>query len=652
MASVSLTRSVTARGVRSGARPQWRLAGAAAVLLAWTQPGHAQSLQQLQQLSIEQLSQIQVTSVAKRKEKLSDAPAAIYVITHDDIMRSGFTTIPDMLRLAPNLEVAQLSSTTYAISARGFNVGFNASLSNKLLILIDGRSVYTPLFGGVYWDMQAMPPEDIERIEVISGPGAALWGANAVNGVVNIITRNSSDTQGGLLTVGAGNYQLYDAVQYGGRLGPNLTYRVHGEFTHFNAYPQPGGGSAGDAWFKPQGGFRLDWTPPGQSLSVQGDIFDATEKPADTIRGGDAMVTWRRELSEDSSLQVLAYYDNAQRWTNNYGGFSVETYDVEAQHSFKVSGWNNIVWGAGERVINYRIVTPNAPSGLRFVPMSATLNLANVFAQDTISLSPKLKLTLGLKLEDEPYAGVQPMPNVRLGWNPTDKVLFWAAVSRAVRSPTPVDQTIQELVGGRDILNGSSNFQPERLTSFEIGSRVQVSPRASFSVSLYYNLYNDLRSINNAPPGSGVLLQFGNQIAATTFGVEAWGSYQLTDWWRLSAGLTAQHEDFRFQQGSLEATGLIWVANDPPHQASLHSSMSLGHGVTLDGFLREVGELPHPDVPGYVELDARIGWRVNERLSLSLSGFNLLHAHHLEFIEPGQSTAIPRLVFAQAQIRF
>ena len=345
-------------------------------------------------------------------------------------------------------------------------------------------------------------------------------------------------------------------------------------------------------------------------------------------------------------------YDNAQRWTNNGGGFAIETYDLEVQHSFKVAGWNDIVWGGGERVINYRIQTPGGPNGLRFQPGGATLNLANVFAQDTISLASTLKLTLGLKLEDEPYAGVQAMPSVRLGWSAMRQVLVWAAISRAVRSPTPVDQTIGEFVGGRDILSGSSNFMPEKVTAYEVGTRVQLSPRASFSVSGYYNTYSDLRSINPAGPGSSAVLVFGNQIAATTFGVEAWGSYQLTDWWRISAGVSAQHEDFRFLPGSLKTIGLEWVADDPGHQASLRSTMNLGHGVTLEAFLREVGRLPHPTVPGYVELNARIGWKVNPRLHLSLSGFNLLHPQHLEFINPSQSTAIPRMVFAEAQVRF
>jgi len=280
-----------------------------AVMAALAPPAAAQTLQQLQGMSIEDLGNVQVTSVAKASEPLGDAPAAIYVISHDDIIRSGATTIPEMLRLAPNLEVAQLNSTSYAISARGFNVGDNASLSNKLLVLIDGRSVYSGMFGGVYWDMIQVLPENIERIEVISGPGATLWGANAVNGVINIITRNSSQTQGGVLTLSEGNYQRGASVQYGGRLAPDLTYRVHLSIADFSAYPTSSGQSANDGWYKPQGGFRVDWNPPNDSLSVQGDLFTATEQPDGFIRGHDVETTWQHKFNDGSSLQLLAYYD-------------------------------------------------------------------------------------------------------------------------------------------------------------------------------------------------------------------------------------------------------------------------------------------------------------------------------------------------------
>ena len=642
------------------ARPLTNIAGrpltniAASLLaiatLAWTTHAGAQSVEQLRDLSIEQLSEIQVSSVSKTTERLSDAPAAIYVISHDDIIRSGVTSIPEMLRLAPNLEVAQLNSTTWAISARGFNVGLNASLSNKLLVLIDGRSIYTPMFGGVYWDMHQVLPEDIERIEVISGPGAALWGANAVNGVVNIITRGTGETLGGILTLGAGNLERSASLQYGGRIAPDLTYRIHTEFSAYSSYPQQSNGhDAHDGWSKPQGGFRIDWTPKGDTVSLQGDIYQAADQPSGAVSGRDLVATWQHRFDDGSSLQLLGYFDDSRRFSNDGGGgFAVTTYDVEIQHNFTIAGWNNIVWGAGERSYGYTFEN----TALQLVPPRQTLNLANIFVQDTISLASNLKLTLGLKLEDEPYAGVQLMPSARLAWKATDAVLLWTAVSRAVRSPTPVDVSIREYGGSVDFLNGSSGFRPETLTAYEAGTRVQLSPRASFSVSAFYDVYDDLRSIDASPTPGGLPFVFGNQMAGTVFGVEVWGNLQVTDWWRLSAGFNLQHEDLRFLAGSTQLAGLAFVSDDPGHQASLHSAMDLGHDVTWDVYLRDVGVLPHPGVPGYVEASTRIAWNVTKSVQVSLSGFNLLHARHREFFEDGTTTDIPRSVLAQVRVRF
>jgi iron complex outermembrane recepter protein len=634
--------------VRDAAAPRHLGGLAAASLLALTPPAFAQTLDELRQLSIEQLGEIEVTSVSKSAVMLSDAPAAIYVISHDDVIRSGATTIPEMLRLAPNLEVAQINSTSHAISARGFNVGDNASLSNKLLVLIDGRSVYSPMFGGVYWDMQVVPPETIERIEVISGPGAALWGANAVNGVINIITRSSSETQGGLLTLGAGNLERDVAVQYGGRITPDLTYRFHGEFSSFSSYPATSGANANDAWTRPSGGLRLDWNRPGDSVSVQGDIMAATQQPDGFIRGSDAAATWHHDFSDGSSLQLLAYFENSYRGVNNGSSFSVNTYDIEVQHNFTVAGWNNIVWGAGDRALRYTFEN----TALALDPSSQTLNLANIFAQDTISLADSLKLTLGMKLENEPYSGWQTMPSARIAWKATESVLLWSAVSRALRSPTPIDANLREFAGTLDVLNGSTAFRPEALTAYEIGTRVQVSPKASFSLSGYYNVYDDLRSINPGQTASGLPFHFGNLMAGKVYGVEVWGNYQITSWWRLSGGFNLLHEDLKFLPGSSTVAGLAFVADDPNQQATLHSSMNLGESVTWDAYVREVGMLPHPGVPGYVELDTRVGWNVTRALQLSVSGFNLLHARHREFLEGGVSTDVPRSVLVQARVRF
>jgi iron complex outermembrane receptor protein len=628
----------------------WGLAGGwiAAMVLFRPCAAGAQTLEELRTLSVEQLADIQVTSVAKRPEPLSDAPAAIYVITHDTIMRSGYTTIPEILRLAPNLEVAQISANAYAISARGFNVGDNASLSNKLLVLIDGRSVYSPMFGGVYWDSFDVLPENIERIEVISGPGATLWGANAVNGVINIITYPSSQTQGGVLTMGEGSQQRNAGVQYGGRLGPDLTYRVHGDIQDFSAYPQPSGRSADDTWWQPGGGFRVDWTPRSDMVSVQGDIDTETPQPDGFNRNGDLAVSWQHKFDDGATLQLLTWYDYSGRYQNNGNGFTLNTYDIEAQYNTTVAGWNNIVVGAGERAFRY--VFEN--TALALVPAAQTLNLANIFMQDTITLSSQFKVTLGVKLEDEPYAGVQAMPSIRAAWKPINSALLWAAVSRAVRSPTPVDTNLREYIGTLDYLSGSTGFRPETLTAYEIGTRVQLGSQASFSVSAYHDVYDQIRSIDLSPTPNGLPLVFGNLMAGTVNGVEVWGDYQVTKWWRLTAGFSLMHENLVFLPGSLSVAGLAFVADDPGHQATLHSAVNLGHGVTWDAYLRNVGSLPHPGVPGYTELDMRVGWAVTSRLELSLAGFNLLHPQHIEFLESGQTTEIPRSVFAQARVRF
>lgn len=626
----------------------------AVALMATSGRAQAQTLEQLRGLSIRQLAQIEVTSVAKRPESLSDAPAAIYVITHSEIMRSGYQSIPNILRLAPNLEVAQLNATTWAITSRGMNVGDNASLSNKLLVLVDGRSVYSPMFGGMYWDAFDILPEDIERIEVISGPAATLWGANAVNGVVNIITYPASKTQGGILTLGEGSLERNASVQYGGRIAPDLTYRVHGDISDFSAYPQANGRSANDAWWRPGGGFRLDWTPGNDSVSVQGDLSTATEDPGGFNRYGDLQATWRHRFDDGSTLQLLTYYDHFNRSENNSNSFTLNTYDAELQYNVTALGWNNIVVGAGERAFTYVFEnTPlSAPTALVLQPPRQTLNLANIFAQDTISLSPRLKVTLGVKLEDEPYAGVQAMPSIRVAWKPVHATLLWGAVSRAVRSPTPVDTNLREYLGGIDYLSGSSGFQPETLTAYEIGTRIQLSAAATVSVTLYHDVYSQLRSIDLSPTPNGLPFVFGNLMAGSINGVEAWADYQVTKWWRLTAGFDLLHENLAFLPGSLSVAGLAFVADDPGHQATLHSAVDFGHGVTWDAYLRNIGGLPHPAVPGYTELDMRIGWAVTRRLELSLSGFNLLHPQHMEFLEPGISVEIPRSVFVQAQIRF
>ncbi|MGN6514314.1 MAG: TonB-dependent receptor plug domain-containing protein [Rhizomicrobium sp.] len=629
------------------------------VLAAW--PAAAQQLlasADLSKLSIEQLENVEITSVSKRPEPLGVAPAAVYVITHDEIVRSGALTIPEILRLAPNLFVAQTSPSSYIITARGFS-GNNAAqnFSDKLLVLIDGRSVYNPLFSGMYWDMQDVPVEDIERIEVISGPGATLWGANAVNGVINIVTRKSSDTQGGVLEVGAGNQYARAMLQYGGTLGDNVSYRVYAKTFRYGAFDVAGThDSAHDGWQKPQGGFRLDWTPGSDQVTVSGDIYDGRENNNGTmdglIAGGNLLGNWQHKFEDGSNLQVTAYYDNVQRKTvGDSAGFTIDTYQFEAQYNFHWGEWNNIVVGAGQRLNRYRIADRIGPvTSLLFVPNHGELDLTNVFVQDDMALADDFTLTLGLKLEDDPYSGVTPMPSVRASWQVDDDNTIWAAASRAIRSPTPFDTHVEEDLGPTAFLVGNPDFRPEKLTAYELGYRGQLSENASLSVSAYESVYDDLKSIE-LDPVTAFPLHWGNGMKGHVYGIEAWGSYEAADWWKLSAGVNFLSEKMKFKPGASGILGDSQQGDDPHHQAFLRSSMLLSDSVTFDLDCRYVGQLPKPHVPGYVELNSRLGWMVTDRLELSLSGFNLLHAHHREFTVP-LADDVKRSFFIDARWKF
>ncbi|MEA3133497.1 MAG: iron complex outerrane recepter protein, partial [Gammaproteobacteria bacterium] len=374
----------------------------------------AASVRSLKTLSIEQLMNVEITSVSKTGEPLSDAAAAIYVITRDDILNSGARSLPDMLRLAPNLQVAQITGSTFAITARGFN----GPAASKLLVLVDGRSVYTPYHSGVSWDVQDVLPEDIERIEVISGPGATLWGANAVNGVINITTRKSADTRGGSLQVGGGNLEQRASLQYGGKLGEGISYRAYIDSFHDGHDVTASGTNAHDDWRKSQGGFRLDWTPSGDLVTLQGDFYGGSEDkftgPDQAISGRNVLARWNHALAGASALQIQAYYDYTKFSIPGVASDDLNTYDFEVQHSFAWGTRQNLVWGGGIRTEKDNF--PSVLSGtqlLLFSPQRRTLNLADIFVQDSISLAPTLKMILGTKFEHDPYVGGEVLPNAR-----------------------------------------------------------------------------------------------------------------------------------------------------------------------------------------------------------------------------------------------
>ncbi|MGH7074408.1 MAG: TonB-dependent receptor plug domain-containing protein, partial [Stellaceae bacterium] len=455
---------------------------------------------------------------------------------------------------------------------------------------------------------------------MISGPGGTLWGANAVNGVINIITRNSRDTEGGELVMGGGNLGGGATVQYGGRLAPDLTYRAYlGDFYTAHSTTSTGA-SADDSWSRPQGGFRLDWSPAGNLVTLEGDLYRGRENqlgaPDQTILGGDLLGRWRHTFAGGSALQIQAYYDSAGRFVpGGGGGDQLNTFDVDVQHSFALNGWNAIVWGAGERFDTYRVF---AEPSLQFNPDAGRLNYANVFVEDTMSITDRVKLFPGIKLEDDAYVGVEPLPSLRASWKITDTNLLWAAVSRAERSPTPFDRDA-EGGGSPPLLIGGADFQSEKLIAYEIGYRTEPTPNSSLSISAYYNRYTSLRSIDFTPTFFPV--EFANFGHGDTYGVEIWGDWQVNDWWRLSAGINLEHENLTFDVPltpgffapyeapvvpTIENQIIGYTGDDPAAQGSLRSTIRLLPNLSWQADLRYVGPLPNPAVPGYVELNTSL----------------------------------------------
>lgn len=606
----------------------------------------------LSQMSLEELGNVQVTSVSKSPEPLRQAAANVYVITHEDILRSGATSLVEALRLAPNLQATQLTASSYQLGSGGFG-GHQASqnFANKLLILIDGRSVYSPLYSGVYVDTLDMVLEDVDRIEVISGPGGTLWGANAMNGVINIITRPSYETEGVLASIGAGNQEQISSARYGDTLGADGSYRVYGMTFHRGAEELADGSSAHDGWSKGQGGFRADWTLPQDEFTLQGDMYRGTENQLglddNTLLGANIVTRWRHQWDR-SDVQVQAYFDDSERYgpTNtNAGGLLLRTYDVEIQQNLLIGTAQHFIWGVGERVNSY--VITNTPT-LLFVPAARNLTLGDEFAQDTITLAKSLQVTLGLKLEDDPYSGWSALPDLRVSWDLNSRGVLWAAAARGIRSATPFDTNVEEKSGTTLFLTGNPDFTTEKVSAYELGYRVQPASFASFSISPFYNVYRDLRTIELAGNGGFLPLHWGNLMRGDTFGVTAWGTLQVTDWWRLAPSFSLLRKNLRFDAGASGLLGLAQAGDDPASQAAITSSMNIGARMTFDVSLRHVAALPDPELASYNDLNARLGWQLSKALEISLSGTNLAHAFHLEYPAPaGEEIARTYMISAR-----
>ncbi len=631
----------------------------------------------LKKLSIDELMDIEVTSVSKRPEKLSDTASSIQVITHDEIRRAGATSLPEALRLASNLQVAQKNSRDWGISARGFNT----DLANKLLVLIDGRTVYTPLYSGVFWDVQDYLLEDVERIEVISGPGSTLWGANAVNGVINIITKNARDTQG-VYVEGGGGTELKDfaGARYGGTLGANTQFRLYGKHFDRGDSVRSNGDDVNDAWHMTQGGFRIDTDLAlQQQLTLQGDFYDGQEQlttgNASIANGVNVLSRWSNAYADDASVSLQMYYDRthlalpkpataflpAGTLTDN-----LDTYDLDFTHHFQPIARHHLTWGLGYRYT--RDAVENAPT-LELLPERLNHSLVSGFIEDKFALRNDLFLTLGTKLEHNDYTGFEFEPSGRLQWNLSNQHTLWTAVSRAVRTPSRLDRDLHEPTGlpapfVQSVLNGSDEFSSETLIAYELGYRAQWTSVFTTNIATFYNHYDHVRSFTPSVPtvfsfGLPFPLVSANNLKGETHGLELSGTYQALSWWQLRAGYNLLKEHLHVKAGQVDFSNALNETADPEHQAMLRSAMDLPYDLQLDIGLRWVNTLhnnngPTPGtVPSYAEADVRLGWQSRNGLELSVTGQNLLHAHHPEYGFPDTARAeISRSVVAKVAWRY
>jgi iron complex outermembrane receptor protein len=587
-------------------------------------------------LSIEELANIDVTSVSKRPERLQDAPASVFVITADDIRRAGSRSLPEALRLAPNLNVARANNSSYYISARGMN-GTSNSPANKLLVMIDGRSVYSPLFSGVFWDEPDVMLEDVERIEVISGPGGTLWGVNAVDGVINIITRHADDTQGDLLVLRGDTDGAQAAFRHGGGTAEH-SWRVYGKVFGLGRSELDTGARIDDAWDQGQVGFRADWERGSDRFSVNGNAWRGRQgQPAPGViaapgaevgiddvitRGANLSARWERLLADGGNLSVQATVDHRYREVPPTFTDSVDIADLQLQHSLPVLGAHSVVWGGEYRyswdeVTNSRFVA--------FLPASDKQAWASLFAQDEIALRDDLRLTAGARYERNPYTGAEFLPTVRLSWRVSPSHSLWTGFSRTVRAPSRLD--VDAFVPGVPpfLLAGGPRVRAEVARVFELGYRGQVGQTMSYSVTLFRNLYDHLRTqdVNS----DGTMIEFGNGMEGRAHGMEAWGSYQMSDAWRLSAGLTALRETFQLKPGSQDAGSVATTGADPAYTAQLHSNYAFDSARELEVAVRRVGAIGRPAVNGYTALDLRFGWRFAPGMELSVIGANLNGGH-------------------------
>jgi iron complex outermembrane receptor protein len=640
----------------------------------------------LTDLSLEELMNLRVTSTARRPQTVAESAAAIFVITQEDIRRSGVTSIPEALRMVPGVEVARIDANKWAVSVRGFNGRF----ANKLQVMLDGRSVYTPLFSGVLWDAQDTVLEDIDHIEVVRGPGASLWGANAVNGVINIVTKRARDTQGSLLVAGGGTEeQGFSTYRYGGKVNDDTYYRAYAKYFNRDSQEFIGGGDAADDWQVGRSGFRVDWEPEGpDGLTVEGDFYKGvvgttggvfslsplvvdTVNTDDDIFGGDLLGRWRHQFEDGSDMQLQVYYDLV---AGDELGMSLQehTFDVDFQHHFHAGDRNDIVWGMGYR-LNAGQFDGDFTTSLS--DEHRTDHLLSAFVQDDVTLvEDELRLTLGSKFEYNSFTGFEIQPTARLLWTPDQQQSVWLAASRATRTPSQAEDSfvLNSVVAPPTTpipvqisVLGNPDQRSEDMLAFEMGYRATPDPNFSFDVASFYNIYDHLATVEtrsvafipcSTPPFCAlVTTQFDNLGAAQTYGVEVGTDIRPAPWWELHGAYTFLMMDFDHDGASNDALITVTDGRNPNHQISVRSQFNLTDDWDFDIWARYVSALPERGVDPYFTFDTRLAWRPMEGIELSLVGQNLLAGHHLEFtpeLVDTTPTEIQRSVYGKVTVTF
>lgn len=636
----------------------------------------------LTQSSLEDLMSINVTSVSKKEQKTSQAAGAVYVISQDDIRRSGALNIPDLLRMVPGLDIAQINPGKWAISSRGFN----GQYSNKLLVLIDGRTVYTPIFAGVFWDSQNVPLDTIERIEVIRGPGASVWGSNAVNGVINIITQNAADTQGGYVSGDLGNSSIGpETVQYGGKAKRLGTYRVYAEGVHDDSLPAMNGLDGKDDWRLVHGGFRTDSAlSKKDSLTTEGESYQgnagemattpvslmppvtATVALRDVYSGWNLQSRWDHTFSTQEQMSLKVYFDRTNRDDSTYD-LGLNTFDIDFQHRFALGSRQDVVWGLG-----YRLASDDTSPTLRivFTPRDRSTQLFSSFAQDEIIVLPdRLSLSLGARLEHNDYTGFDFQPSARMTWTPNSKNMLWSAISGADRTPARSDTDLRvnyaALPGQGNVPTlisffGNPNFKNEQLTAFEVGYRNAWTSRFSLDSTIFYNRYRDIASVepgtptietNPAPVHLLVPTYFGNGLYGETHGLEFFANWKPANAWTLSTGYAFFSMHLHTFTGSQDFTDAAGTeGGTPDHQAQLRSCVNLTRSLQWNTSAYFVNRLPAQSIPSYTRVDTGLIWRAGEHASLSVVGQNLTKNLHPEYAGPiatAQSDEMRRSAYAK-----